>query len=213
MKYLMTLFLILIYITVSPLSFISADNRMGVPLRQGVLLIATPKLEDPNFIHTVILLVSYGREGSLGLIINRPSGIDLKKIFPYLEGIEERVFPIYLGGPVERMNMSILFVSDTPPKGVLRVSDNLYFTHDKDIMIPVLQHRNSNDKVRVYAGFAGWGHGQLEHEIMQGIWTTMESDQETVFTKNPFKIWPSIFKVPTEDNLVRLNIPESVLPR
>ncbi len=191
---------------VNPPTAGSDDARAAVPLRQGVFLVATPKLEDPNFIHSVILLVSYGREGALGLIINRPSGMDMKKIFPYLEGIEEGVFPIYLGGPVERTNMSLLFISDAPPKGVLRVSDHLYFTYDKEAMIPVLQHRNSNNKVRVYAGFAGWAHGQLEHEIMQGIWTTMEADQETVFTENPFKIWPSIFPIRTDDNLVQLDV-------
>ncbi len=202
MKYSIAVLMAILCMIVNSLAAGSNDDRVAVPLKQGVFLVATPELEDPNFIHTVILLVSYGKEGALGLVINRPSGIDLKKIFPYIEGIEEGAFPIYLGGPVERANMSMLFTSDALPKGAQKVFDNLYFTYDKAVIVPVLQHRNLDIRVRVYAGVAGWAHGQLEQEIMHGMWTTLKANQETVFTENPFKIWPSIFRIPTEDNLV-----------
>ena len=204
MKYLITVFLTVLLIITSPLASGSAEHSKVVPLKEGVLLAASPKLEDPNFIHTVILLVSYGKEGALGLIINRPSGIDLKQLFPYIEGFEKGVFHVYLGGPVERNTMSVLFTTDTAPKGALKVLEGLYFTYDKDVLVPVLQNQEPKNKTRVYAGFASWAHGQLEQEIIHGAWVTMEANQDTVFTENPLRIWPSIFPIPADDNLVQL---------
>lgn len=206
MKNSITILLTALYILTNTLVAGSAEQRKAVSLKQGVLLIATPKLEDPNFIHTVILVVSYGREGAFGLIINRPSGIDLKKIFPYLDGVADGAYPVYLGGPVEQDNMSILFTTDTPPKGARKVSGNLYFAYDKNILVPELQHRNPNNKMRVYAGSAGWAHGQLEYEIMRGAWLTIEANQDIIFTENPFKVWPSIFPIRSDDNLVQLDV-------
>lgn len=206
MKNSITILLTALYILTNTLVSGAVEQRKAVPLKQGVLLIATPKLEDPHFIHTVILVVSYGGEGAFGLIINRPSGIDLKKIFPYLDGIADSAFPVYLGGPVQQDSMSILFTTDTPPEGAKKISENLYFAYDKNILVPALQHSNQNNKIRIYAGSAGWAHGQLEHEIMSGAWLTIEANQDIIFTENPFKIWPSVFPIRTDDNLVQLDV-------
>lgn len=205
MKYSIALFAAFLYVMAGALEVSSSDTRKPVPLRQGVFLVATPELRDPHFIHTVVLLVSYGKEGARGVIINRPAGIDLKEVFPYIEGVEEGIFPIYLGGPVERDTMAMLFTSDKSLEGALKVFDNLYFTYSRDLIIPMLQEQNPDEKIRVFAGFAGWFHGQLEREIKQGAWITVEADLATVFTEDPFRIWPSIFKIP-EDLMVQTGV-------
>ncbi len=202
MKHIITV-LVIAFIIVNPLLAGSYDKRTTVPLKQGVLLVATPELSDPNFIHTVILLVSYGKEGALGLIVNRPAGIHLKQALPEIEGIGKEIFPVYPGGPVNRDILFILFTSDEPPGGAQKIFDHLYFADRRDVIIPMLESQNIKNKVRVYAGYAGWASGQLEHEIMRGSWITMEGNLETVFTDDPYSIWPSIFKIP-EDILVRI---------
>src|SRR3972149_9603051 len=194
--------LMITLLVVSPLSAVAYDNKMAVPLRPGVFLVATPALEDPNFIHTVILLVSYGKDGTVGLVINRPAGLSLQQVLPDLKGIEKRSLPLYLGGPVSRNSLYVLFTSDHPPQGAQKVFDRIYFADRKDVITPLLQKQDLGDKVRVYAGLAGWFHGQLEQEVRRGAWVTMEADSKMVFTDNPLRVWPSIFKI-REDLLVQ----------
>lgn len=194
--------LMITLLVVSPLSAGAYDNKMAVPLRPGIFLVATPALEDPNFIHTVILVVSYGKDGTVGLVINRPSGLSLQRVLPDLKGIEKRPLPLYLGGPVSRNSLYVLFTSDHPPPGAQKVFDRIYFSNRKDVLTPLLQEQDLSNKVRVYAGLAGWFHGQLEQEVRRGAWVTMEADPKMVFTDNPLSIWPSIFKI-REDLLVQ----------
>lgn len=194
--------LMITLLVVSPLSAVAYDNKMAVPLRPGIFLVATPALEDSNFIHTVILLISYGKDGTVGLVINRPAGLSLQQVLPDLKGIEKRSLPLYLGGPVSRNSLYVLFTSDHPPPGAQKVFDRIYFSDRKDVITPLLQEQDLSNKVRVYAGLAGWFHGQLEQEVRRGAWVTMEADQKMVFTDNPLSIWPSIFKI-REDLLVQ----------
>ena len=194
--------LMIAVVVLSPMTAGAYDNKMAVPLRPGVFLVATPALEDSNFIHTVILLVSYGKDGTVGLVINRPSGISLQRVLPDLKGIEKRSLPLYLGGPVSRNSLYVLFTSDHPPPGAQKVFDRIYFADRKDVITPLLQEQDLSNKVRVYAGLAGWFHGQLEQEVRRGAWVTMEADSKMVFTDNPLSVWPSIFKI-REDLLVR----------
>ena len=198
MKHTIIFFITALYLIAYPADTISFDKRPTVPLKQGVFLVATPHLTDPNFLHTVVLIVSYGKEGALGLIINRPAYIRLRQLLPDIEGIEKITTPLYIGGPVGRDNINILFTSDKPLDGAQIVFGNLYVTGRKDVIIPVLQNHEPDSKVRAYAGFAGWAPGQLEHEISRGSWITIEADLKTIFTDDPFRIWPSIFTIPEE---------------
>src|SRR4030066_1369277 len=82
------LFVIVFYFAAVPAKTISADNNETVPLEQGVLLVAKPHLSDPNFTHSVILLVSYGKEGAMGLVLNKPAYIQLRHLVPELKGMK-----------------------------------------------------------------------------------------------------------------------------
>lgn len=194
--------LMIAVVVLTPLAVRAYDDKMAVPLRPGIFLVATPLLEDSNFIHTVILLVSYGKDGTVGLVINRPSGVPLQQVLPDLKGIEKRSLPLYLGGPVTPDSLYILFTSDHPARGAKKVFDRIYFADQKEVIIPLLQDQESKNKVRIYAGLAGWFHGQLEQEMKRGAWVTMEAAPKMIFTDNPLSIWPSIFNI-REDLLVR----------
>ena len=199
----MTLLVTVLFAAVNPLPAGVRDHTRPAPLKEGVFLVATPLLGDPHFIHTVILLVSYGKEGALGLVINRSAGVHLGQIFPDIEWIKKGDFSLYSGGPVNRNNLFILFSSDNPPLEAQKVFGDVYFSSRKDVILSVLHEGDPDRKIRVYAGCAGWAPGQLEQEMARGSWIAVEADPEMIFTDDPYKIWPSIFRMP-EDLLVRL---------
>lgn len=192
------LFVIVFYFAAVPAKTISADNNETVPLEQGVLLVAKPHLSDPNFTHSVILLVSYGKEGAMGVVLNKPAYIQLRDFVPELKGLKGAAIPIFKGGPVSGGDISILFTSDTPKEGALQVFDNVSFTGRKEVILSLLQDKPLNTKVRVYAGHAGWAPDQLEHEIMRGDWITIKADVNKIFAEEPARTWPSIFPIREE---------------
>src|SRR4030067_3666995 len=150
------LFVAAFYFAAVPAKAISSDIHYTVPLEQGVLLVAKPHLSDPNFIHSVILLVSYGKEGAMGVVINKPAYIQLRHLVPELKGMKGAAIPIYKGGPVSINDINILFTSDTPKEGALQVFDNVNFTGRKEVILSLLQDKPLNTKGRVYAVHAGW---------------------------------------------------------
>lgn len=171
----------------------SNEDRLDAPLKQGVFLFAAPKLNDPHFLHSVVLLVTYDKEGALGVIINRPSDIPLDEALPKMEGIEELSQPLFSGGPVNRNFLLALFRSDKQPKGAQKVFSDVYFTGGREALRDALLNRGPDRAVRVYAGYAGWGPGQLDREVGRGDWIIMDADQETVFSEDPSEIWPALF--------------------
>lgn len=195
------LFVVVLFLVAAPAETISSDNPEIVPLQQGVFLVAKPHLSDPNFIHSVILLVSYGKEGAMGLVINKPAFIQLRHLVPELKGLKGAAIPIYKGGPVSTSDINILYTSDTPNEGTLQVFDNVNFTGRKEVILSLLQDKPLNTKVMVYAGHAGWAPGQLEHEIRRGDWITIKADVNQIFAEEPSRIWPSIFPI-REDMMI-----------
>jgi len=82
-----------------------------------------------------------------------------------------------------------------------RVFDDVYFTGRKEVILSLLQNKPLNTRIRVYAGFAGWASGQLEHEIMRGDWITINAEAKKIFAEEPSGIWPSIFTI-REDMMI-----------
>jgi putative transcriptional regulator len=201
MRHLIAAFVILMYILAVPppaISFTKATLKKDVPLKQGVFLVAKPELIDPNFLHTVILLVSYGKAGAMGLIINRPTKITIQQVIPDIKEPKNVTSNIYFGGPVNRNNLFALFTADKKTKEALNPLGKVYFTGSKDAILSLLKSEDKKEKVRIYAGYAGWVPNQLEFEIKRGSWVIVEASEEMIFTDFPENIWPSIFKRPEE---------------
>lgn len=197
-KYILCLVVIAFCLCSLPEAAVPSDNHEIVPLQPGAFLVAKPHLADPNFRHSVILLVSYGKEGATGVVINRPSYVQLRHVVPELKGLKGAAIPLFKGGPVDVVDINILFTSDKSREGTKQVFDNVYFTGKKELILSLLQERPVNTMVRVYAGYAGWAPGQLEHEIMRGDWITIKADVKKIFAEEPARIWPSIFSIREE---------------
>ncbi len=201
MRYVLCLYVAALLLIAASAWTIASDKHETVPLQQGVFLAAKPQLNDPNFLQTVILLVSYGKEGAMGLVINKPEYIQLRHLIPELKGMKGASIPLYKGGPVNFNDIHMLFSSDTPKEGDIRVFDHVHYTGRKERILALLQDTPVKSKVMVYAGHAGWAPGQLELEIKRGDWITIKADAAKIFAKDPARIWPSIFKI-REDMMI-----------
>lgn len=194
MKRLIAAFVICAYTIAFASPAAGFNSKKEVPLKQGVFLVAKAELTDPNFLHTVILLVSYGKDGALGLIINRPTEITIQQAIPDIKEPKNAGSNIYFGGPVNRNNLFALFTSDKKPDNAQNAFGKIYFSGSKDVILSLLQKEDKKNKARIYTGYAGWMPGQLEFEIRRGSWRIVESSEEMVFSDYPENIWPSIFK-------------------
>ncbi|HTN44680.1 MAG TPA: YqgE/AlgH family protein [Nitrospiria bacterium] len=185
----------------------SGPARTGAPLRPGIFLLSAPRLNDPNFFHTVVLLVTYGKEGASGLIINRPTDVPLVKALPDLEGTENFSKPIYFGGPVSTNLMLVLLRSNSSLEGARNVLGDIYFTASRKVLTDALVNPDPDKKVRVYAGYSGWAPMQLDAEFVRGDWVIMDADPGAVFAEDPSKIWPAFFEGKEK---IQIRVPDPV---
>lgn len=159
---------------------------------RGAFLVASEDMNDPNFSRTVILLISYGEEGAMGLVINRPTTILPRRIIPGVEGLSRYNGPMFFGGPV--MLDRILFLwrgaepagESEPVFGGVRVSAN------RDVLDSLASEPTDASRLRIYAGYAGWAPGQLDLELRQGGWHVVAASEDLVFADKPGAVWKQL---------------------
>lgn len=175
---------VLLVLSISSLPAVAQSDveDLGV----GSFLVASRGLLDPNFSHTVVLLLDYSESGALGLIINRPTEVKLGEIVTDLEGVQERPETVWVGGPVAHWQMVLLLRSRKKLEGADQVFEDIQFTASRVVLERVLE---GDAEFRVYAGYAGWGSGQLEGEIERGGWHVLPGDADMVFDPEPLEIW------------------------
>jgi putative transcriptional regulator len=153
-----------------------SDPATAGPLA-GRLLVATPLLGDPNFDRTVVLMLAHGSEGALGLVLNRPTGTRADELVP---GWGERVATpavMFLGGPVGQNGVIGLH-----PGGTI------------DLNVPPEETVDPPETLRLFAGSAGWGAGQLEEELTEGAWWVFDAQPGDAFTGVPDDLWPAVLR-------------------
>lgn len=149
----------------------------------GQFLIAENRMDDPNFSHSVVLIVSHDRGGALGLIVNREIGRGpLKDLLDSL-GVESPGHQaplnarVHFGGPVEFGRAFVLHSEDYREPGTLSVIDGVALSSDLGVLTSIAKGEGPSRFV-VLLGYAGWGPGQLEAEIKRGGWETAPADVE-----------------------------------
>ncbi len=159
---------------------------MDQEIEKGKLLIAMPMLVDPNFRQTVVLLCEHGPNGSLGLVINRPTEVDASTFvdeLPDLEGAGQ----IFAGGPVGKDAMLILCHGHETleDQSILK---NVFLVKDLE-MLKLTGQIGPEGRIRCFLGYAGWASGQLEAEITAGAWRMIPGDSGLIFDANPAVLW------------------------
>jgi putative transcriptional regulator len=180
-----------------------AETDLLPPPRKGVLLIASPTLNDPNFFETVVLLCEHGDAGSLGIILNRPTSVPIGEALRDLPGATHATSSLFLGGPVQPGAVLALVRGREASADLLRVLEGVYLVGNAEALAHVLARPDAGEAVRVFAGYAGWGPGQLEFEIEQGAWATMSTDAATVFTKSPARLWSDLIERLKRPRIIR----------
>lgn len=156
-------------------------------LAPGQFVVATDKLEDPNFSQAVVLLIQYDAgQGAVGIIVNRKTELTLAKVFPDKKATED---PVFEGGPVQiEVVQALIRSSSKPPKGTLLV-DDVYATGSKTEIDKAISSRAAPSRFRAFLGYAGWGASQLEDEIKIGAWSIVRATPKTIFDENPDSLW------------------------
>jgi putative transcriptional regulator len=146
-------------------------------------LIAMPALHNSFFSHTLTYICDHTPEGAMGLVINAPLDIRLEHVFDQL-GVADNSgcgqFPVLAGGPVEMGRGFVIHTPDKQWESTLAVSPELCLTTSKDI-IEAIAHGHGPRKFLITLGYAGWGPGQLDSEMADNAWLTVDASPELVF--------------------------------
>jgi putative transcriptional regulator len=174
-----------------PTAFAPAALASEVMLQSlsGQLLLASPTLEDPNFKRAVVLIGAHSEEGAMGVVLNRPSEMTVAETVPVLERVVEGPEPVYIGGPVQPNSIVVLAeFLDPTPAGLIVLGRIGFPSPESDID----QLDEATARRRVFAGYAGWGEGQLEAELDSGDWVADAAVPEDVFTEAPDELWSTV---------------------
>lgn len=167
---------------------------------QGQLLIASPKLFDPNFFRSVVLLVQHTDAGALGLVLNRPLEMTIANAWEQVSEMPcEATGQLHQGGPCEGPLM-VLHTDASIPE--LPVIPQVFFTTDRDAIQQLVTQNHS--KMKFFVGYAGWSPGQLESELDDGGWLMTPAANKHIFEEEE-DLWPALMKEISEAIFANLN--------
>jgi len=160
---------------------------------KGVFLVADPKLADPRFSKMVVLLLKHDTEGTMGLIINRPTRVPLSQILPQVDLQPQSSGHLFDGGPVGRKTLTLLYRTQTPPSGASPIFSDVYASQAARVLAKQLRISGGKKGFRLYAGYAGWGTGQLRREMKRGDWHIVRADVRSLYERPAKRIWQEMF--------------------
>jgi putative transcriptional regulator len=185
-----------------------AENKPKVPstlaLKKGVLLVAHPSLTDPNFQQTVVLICEHEAEGTLGVIINRPTAVPLSEALPNVSVLKGTSYVLFAGGPVQPDGILMLFRIVEAPERMRKVIERVYLGLHQETLERVITKPQPTETFRAYAGYTGWAPGQLEFEMAMGSWAVIPADPTSIFDKAPETLWEEMIEAIQAPRVIRL---------
>lgn len=168
------------------------DNQAPViETLTGSFLISTPQMPDPRFEEQVILICAHGEEGAMGVAVNKPNPyFSLEEILrsANLEVPETTLPPVYVGGPVELESAFVLYRSNYRVEHQLEISSSLSLSRESKILEDI-SRGNGPEQYLFLLGYAGWGPGQLEAELLADGWLSLPSDDSIIFDIDNQEKW------------------------
>ena len=156
----------------------------------AIIIVARTELPDPNFGDSVVLVMNNIGPAPVGVIVNRPTGIAVSKLFPENEQLAPLPDKLYFGGPVAIATLSFVFRADAPQAHATQVLEGVYFSADRELLGKLLERDKPMDGLRIFVGYSGWAPGQLESEIARGDWTLAPAAADTIFGRKSEHPWP-----------------------
>jgi putative transcriptional regulator len=157
---------------------------------RGHLLISSGGLFDPNFRHTVVLIGEHSDDGALGVVLNRRLSMSVAEAVPTLASLVEADARLHRGGPVQTQSPVLLAELEHPEHSDLPVFGSIGFLIG-DVPAEI---RAEVRRARVFAGYSGWGPGQLEGELAEHSWLIEPALEEDVFTDDPETLWSRVLQ-------------------
>jgi putative transcriptional regulator len=158
--------------------------------RRGDFLVASPILRDPNFQRTVVLLCEHDEdEGSMGLVVNRPTEVTLQTALQIGPPAGQQM---WFGGPVQRDTVLVLHRGADLP-GARQITDGMSLGGEEEAIVELLcsaRHTNA----RVFTGYSGWSRGQLSDELESASWITCRGAARFVFDVEPENMWGAVLR-------------------
>ena len=151
---------------------------------QGKLLLSAPSLIDPNFRKTVVLIAHHDDEGAMGLVLSRPSDVAAVEAVPLLEGLPGSQGPVFVGGPVQPQAFMVLAEFGDVADSVAPIFGQVGF-----MSADALPETLSIQRMRLFAGYAGWAAGQLEAELAEPSWIVVPAEADDPFADDPEALW------------------------
>ncbi|NIO41187.1 MAG: hypothetical protein GTO41_14045 [Burkholderiales bacterium] len=179
---------------VLPAAWVSAADTTTKGQRESILLVAADHMLDPTFARTVVFVMFPTDAGPSGVILNRPSPIKLRDIWPADQTRQGRTDTLYFGGPVEPDGLLFLFRMAIPPLRAWWAIDDIYFSGDGELLEALLEESEPVPSQRFFAGYAGWAPGQLENEIGRGDWHVLPADPDVVFDNELDTLWLRMYQ-------------------
>lgn len=147
-------------------------------------LIAMPAMVDPHFSKTLTLICEHNDQGALGVVVNRPLDMNLHSLLQQvnipLDSDAFKSIPVHFGGPVQVDRGFVLHTPLGQWQSTLAVSSEIGLTTSQDILQAVARGEGPQ-QILVTLGYAGWAPGQLEHELSQNAWLTVQANPEVLF--------------------------------
>ena len=168
----------------------------------GQLLIAAPSMGDPRFYQTVIMLVRHDRTGAMGIVINRP--LQERPLAALLEALGEKAdgatgnVRIFAGGPVQPGLGFVLHSAEYRRADTMEIDGHVAMTSSREILRDIAANRGPKQSLVAF-GYAGWAPGQLEGELMQGVWFTAAADAKLLFEEERGRVWENAATRRTQD--------------
>lgn len=158
---------------------------------RGQLLVAAPSLLDPNFSRTVVLIGEHGDEGAMGVVLNRRSDVTVDEAVPALNEIVDGEDLVHVGGPVHPQAIVVLGEFDDPERAGVLVFGAVGFLPGE---IGDAGDLGDLARARVFAGYAGWGPGQLEGELEEEAWIIEPPLREEIFSDDASGLWATVLR-------------------
>lgn len=160
----------------------------------GTLLVASPALTDVNFAHAVVLVLQHDENGTVGVVLNRPTSLVPGTVFPELaEGLGSYAGRLFRGGPVAPTRLLYLVrgLAAATVSGP-EVLDKVFLSIDDSSLPDMVRLADGTNELRLYAGHATWAPGQLQAEIGAGGWQVLLATPDLVFDEDPSDLWQKL---------------------
>lgn len=169
---------------------------MDLIVEAGSVLASAPDMLDPNFMHTVVLIVQHSSDGAYGLVINRPATITLDVLLSDHPILSRQRFPVFSGGPVGLDTLQFLHCAPEQVPGGVELAPGLYLGGDLEALARYIaaDFDEAARHVRMLLGYSGWSAKQLEAELAQGAWVPAALQPEWVFQPDGAAVWRRVLR-------------------